>query len=59
MQGEVPTLWVLVNPDATKITRRFRFHGTGDHNVDDGEMYIGTFQWLNGLVFHVFEEPAP
>lgn len=58
MQGEIPTLWALVNPPGiTKVTRRFRFHGTGHHNVDDGETYIGTVQWPNGLVFHLFEEP--
>lgn len=57
VQRGTPCLWVLVNPEAEKETRRFRLAGTG-HPIESqhADMYIGTFQLHGGsLVFHLFE----
>jgi len=58
MQGHIPQLWALVDPDALTETRRFRLAGTG-HLIDQRKgypEYIATFQMADGdLVWHLFE----
>lgn len=59
MQGEVPTLWALVDPKVNAVEPRvFRFAGTG-HDIRENRAilgYIGTIQMMGGkLVFHLFE----
>jgi len=56
MQGGIPCIWMLVDPEQKKVERQFLIVGTG-HTVDtEGMMYRGTFQMENlGLVFHLFE----
>jgi hypothetical protein len=57
-QGERPTIWVLVNPDAPPTRRQFRLAGTG-HPISDYEdelQFVGTCQMKGGsLVWHLFE----
>lgn len=56
LQAGIICLWVLVDPEASLIRRRFRIAGTG-HPIDEEQHeFIGTvlYPWL-GLVFHVFE----
>lgn len=61
-QGEVPTIWALVDqdnnfPDSQKVGT-FRLAGTGDpidQNINELD-YIGTALFLgDSLVFHLFE----
>lgn len=57
IQGGLPQLWVLIDPNAEKGKRTFRLHGTG-HGVPDSDKlnFIGTVQLDKGeLVLHVFE----
>ena len=59
-QGDVPTLWALVEPGAKRKLRIFVVLVTGCE-VDelatiDGASFVGTIQHpTNGLVFHVFD----
>jgi hypothetical protein len=58
MQGEVPCIWALVNPENPLEPRTFLVRGTG-HNAEgiDGALHVGTFQMMFGaIVLHVFEE---
>jgi len=56
MQGGMPQLWGLCNPENEKEDRTILMFGTGNPVKDEGE-YIGTFQMEEGaLVFHVFEK---
>ena len=57
VQKEIPTLWVLVNPEHKFEKRYFRIVGTGDIiEEDDTLKYIGTIQMADGdLIFHLFE----
>ncbi len=60
MQGETPTLWMLVEPENSPCSCTVRVVGTGHTAeglyVDD---YAGTFQLMDGaLVFHVFVDQA-
>ncbi len=53
-QGELPQLWVLVQPENETEIRRFFTFGTG--HPFTGGLYVGTYQLNNGvLVLHVFE----
>jgi hypothetical protein len=67
MQGDVPTLWAMVDPTQPLAGRLFIIFGTG-HNINlppgckdvrtasiFGLQYIGTFQ-QGPYVWHVFEE---
>lgn len=61
-QGDVVTLWALVEPDRKLLDRQFLVVGTGwefdlGHPVPDAE-YRGTALRRDGLVFHVFERVA-
>ena len=56
-QGDQPCMWALVDTEAPKENRHFRFAGTG-HPIDEkGRMkFIDTFFMRDGaLVFHIFE----
>lgn len=56
MQGNIPTIWAMVDPDSRPyIERRFQIIGTGHPIPDDfkGE-YITTFQ-ESIFVWHIFE----
>ena len=57
MQGDTPTLWILLDPSAkTPITRYFKFYGTGHTTQDPIGAYIGTVQLEGGrYIFHLFE----
>lgn len=60
VQGGVPCLWMLVEPDTPRVKRRFYVRGTG-HPCDDcdADRFIGTFQLAGGqLVFHLFGGPV-
>lgn len=59
LQGDTPTLWALVDPNAPMHPVRIRTFGTG-HPVGHYDLvYIGTYQVLGGnFVFHVFEDRA-
>lgn len=57
VQGDTPTLWAIVDPEALKVKRTFYVRGTG-HQMYGAEksLYVGTFQILGGsLVFHLFD----
>lgn len=56
MQGEIPTLWVLVFDNNNPEVRTFVIVGTGSTLPEDGTyVYVGTYQhsWYVG---HVFEK---
>lgn len=60
MQNGDPHLWVLLDPEAPLVTRRFRTLPTGTLTtpLPAGSTYVGTFQMAGGLlVFHLFEIP--
>lgn len=55
MQGETPTIWVLVDPHSPiKEARNFVIMGTG-YDLDKELHYIGTTQH-GDFVWHLFEE---
>ena len=58
-QGNVPMIWVLVDPEALTVKIPFLLLATGSEIPGDirCHYYIGSFQ-LNGgaLVFHLFED---
>lgn len=55
MQRDVPTLWILVDPDAPKEKRRFVLVGTGLPIKDpEGMEYVGSVQ-EHIFVWHIFE----
>ena len=56
VQGEIPHLWCLVDPDMHKRVYLIKTIGTG-HAVDNAfdSKYIGTYQLISGnFVGHVF-----
>lgn len=58
VQGGIPCLWALVDPEEQNSRVKIRIFGTGHVIEDQDELkYIGTYQ-LNGggLVFHVFTQ---
>jgi hypothetical protein len=58
MQGETPSLWVLVDPYKAHESRKILIAGTGhEREALAGFLtYIGSFQMMGGqLVYHVFE----
>ena len=58
MQGNVPTIWALCDPEAESVMRHFAFAGTGHERNLPGPGYVGTVQTETGLVFHLFDEGA-
>lgn len=57
LQGSVPSLWVLVNPQNPPALRTINIFGTGD-TIEDPTIlrFLGTVLMLDGPVFHFFEE---
>jgi hypothetical protein len=56
MQGDVPTMWALVDPDTDITYRRvFRIFGTGHQEVEPSALYHGTCQ-IGPFVWHLFEK---
>lgn len=56
MQGPEPCMWVVVDPTQRKVPHKFRVVPTGEEfEKTDDLVYLGTFQPLNGLVFHLFQ----
>ena len=55
-QRNKPVMWVLIDPDTEKFTKKFRIYGT-DHPIETNDLiYIGTFQLDEGsFIGHVFE----
>lgn len=54
-QGDVATMWAIVDPDVPKVQRVFYVVGTGRPLPTTGEFqYIATFQ-LPPFVWHIFE----
>jgi hypothetical protein len=55
MQGGVPCLWSVVDPESGRVQVCVRIFGTGHEGVTGDMDYVGTFQIDGGsLVFHVF-----
>jgi len=53
MQGEIPTMWVEVDPDAKKTWDiDYQWFGTGQ-DIPGNAMYVGTVQ-DGALVFHLY-----
>jgi hypothetical protein len=57
MQGDTPSLWALVDPNALKVTENFRVVGTG-HPIPEFEQgiplgHVATFQ-MPPFVWHLF-----
>lgn len=61
-QLDQPQVWAVVDPEAPREMRRFRWIATGRPEEDyafDG-VYLGTVQLQGGgFVFHLFEEGMP
>ena len=56
VQSDKPYIWCLVDPEAEKEVRRFRFAGTGHSIKEDNLKYIASCQVQGGiLIFHLFE----
>lgn len=56
MQRGVPTIWWVVDPKAADQKRQLNVIGTGwIGKASEFENYIGTWQDLSGLVWHVFD----
>lgn len=61
LQGDVPTLWAVVDDDKPKAPRRFATLGTGHAfpwKSATQYTYLGTVQTRYRIVLHVFEELA-
>lgn len=57
MQNGEPVMWAIVNPTQRKTLHKFRVVPTGEEfERTDLHRYLGTFQPVNGLVFHLFEQ---
>lgn len=55
MQGDIPTIWAIVDPYlSSREARNFVIRGTG-HNLNEELHYIGTTQH-DAFVWHLFEE---
>ena len=58
VQNNVAYIWVKVNPYNKAEKRRFAVYGTG-HGIASVKNktldHIGTFQFTNGFVGHIFE----
>lgn len=55
VQKGIPTLWALVDPEAPRIRRAFRFAGTG-HPIETkhNPRYVGTC-FHDPFVWHLFD----
>lgn len=58
VQHDVPTLWAMVDPKTSVVTKTFEWVGTGQE-VPYGGKYVGTIQLHGGeFVFHLYEVGA-
>ena len=57
VQGGVPCIWAMVDPDAEKVQRKFRIIGTGRRHESTlaFKPHIATFQ-MPPYVWHLFED---
>lgn len=57
VQNGIPAMWILLDPEAPKVTRKFVTLATGEPTETEQKhlWYIGTFQSSYG-VFHLFEK---
>jgi hypothetical protein len=55
--GKVFVFWAIVDPRNGKVNRKFRTVGTGHPYFIDDDVYkfVGTVQFPDGLVFHLFD----
>ena len=55
VQHGVPCIWarVDIDPLVPQVQRLIRMRGTGHQNANG--VYVATFQYQFGLVFHVFD----
>jgi hypothetical protein len=55
--GKVFVFWACVDPNAPLVNRKFRTVGTGHSYFIEDEVYkfVGTVQFPDGLVFHLFD----
>ena len=56
VQREHLCLWMLVDPEATKVARTYHLFGTG-YEIPDRTAghYVATYHLDSGFVFHLFE----
>lgn len=54
MQDGIPTVWAEVDPDASRVNRRFHIAGTG-FAIPPGATYRGTTQ-DPPFVWHLYEQ---
>lgn len=56
-EGTNISMWCMVNPDASKIDRLIKIHGTGQDIQTEypEDAYVGSVQ-LDGYVWHIFDE---
>lgn len=62
-QGGLPTIWYEFpepnqsNPTFSTVIRRFWIIGTGNSFTEDEDLkYFGTWQFSNGMVWHLYED---
>ena len=55
-QSGIPCIWAAVDPDQTKVIRKFNVVPTGGDNYKETDDYLGTVHMQSGLVFHIFED---
>lgn len=58
MQGPVPCLWAVVDPNADPKPLKIYTYGTGNPLPDDPGRYVGTYQ-MGVFVWHVFMAEFP
>lgn len=56
IQGSIPSIWAVVNPDKPLESRVFHIRGTG-HCIESGLHYIGSCE-DDPFVWHIFEYPS-
>jgi hypothetical protein len=55
LQGDKIVVWVKVDPTEKEVERKFVIVGTGHPLPEDSRLeFVGTVQYLYGLVYHVF-----
>jgi hypothetical protein len=57
MQRQNAQLWIQLDPNAPTRARKFFVRPTGvEWDETSPSRYVGTFQPMNGLVFHLYED---
>jgi hypothetical protein len=54
-QGDELVMWAAINPNRPTRSRRIHVVPTGGHMPTLARTYVGTAQFDNGLVMHVFD----